>query len=259
MSAVTGSPMSEGARGHRWSSCTDMSAIDGHGAPRSKTCPTSSRWWRGMHRASALHRIRPKTSAWPTSLIAWPRSSTRSAWDDRTWSGCRLGVWLSSSTGGIPAVPSTLVLVSAYAGWAGSLPAEIVEQRLQQALRLADLPGDQLAGELVPTMFTASTPAELVEEFAASMSEFHPVGFRASARAFAEADVRDVLPRITVPTLLLYGDNDVRAPLNVAEDLHTKIPGSRLVVMEGVGHICNVEAAERFNTEVRAFLQSAQI
>jgi pimeloyl-ACP methyl ester carboxylesterase len=156
-----------------------------------------------------------------------------------------------------PAVPLTLVLAGAYAGWAGSLPAEVVEQRLQQALRLADLPPDRLVDELLPTLFTESAPAVLVDEFAESMSEFHPAGLRALSRAFAEADLRDVLPRIVVPTLLLYGAEDVRAPLSVAHDLHGSIPGSRLVVMEGVGHVSSVEAAERFSAEVRAFLRSA--
>ncbi len=78
------------------------------------------------------------------------------------------------------------------------------------------------------------------------------------ARSVAEADLRDVLPRIDVPTLLLYGDSDVRAPLNVAEDLHAAIPTSQLVVMPGVGHVSSVEAAERFNAEVRSFLRSVQ-
>jgi pimeloyl-ACP methyl ester carboxylesterase len=32
------------------------------------------------------------------------------------------------------AIPMTLILASAYAGWAGSLPAEVAEQRWQQAL-----------------------------------------------------------------------------------------------------------------------------
>lgn len=106
-------------------------------------------------------------------------------------------------------------------------------------------------------MFTDSAPAELVEEFAASLREFHPVGVRANSRAFAEADLRDVLPHVAVPTLLLCGDRDVRAPLNVAHDLHGKIPGSRLVVIPGAGHVCNIDAPERFNTEVRAFLRAA--
>jgi pimeloyl-ACP methyl ester carboxylesterase len=157
-----------------------------------------------------------------------------------------------------PTVPMTLVLASAYAGWAGSLPAEVVDQRLQQALRLADLHPDQLVDELIPTLLPESAPAGLVDEFAAIMSDFHPAGLRASSRAFAEADLRDVLHRITVPTLLLYGDKDVRAPLHVGEDLHAKIPGSRFVVLDGVGHVCNVEGAERFNREVRAFLRTAQ-
>src|SRR5215467_14038579 len=39
-----------------------------------------------------------------------------------------------------PTVPRTLILVSAYAGWAGSLPAEVVEERLQQILHEVDLP-----------------------------------------------------------------------------------------------------------------------
>ena len=46
-------------------------------------------------------------------------------------------------------------------------------------------------------------PAELAEEVVAIMSEFHPAGYRAMACAFAEADLRDVLPHIDVPTLLL--------------------------------------------------------
>ena len=100
----------------------------------------------------------------------------------------------------------------------------------------------------------ASAPAELVEEFAASMREFHPVGLRANVRAFAAADLRGVLPRVTVPTLLLYGDQDVRAPANVAHDIHAGIPGSKLVLIPGAGHACNIDAPERFNAEVRAFL-----
>ena len=157
-----------------------------------------------------------------------------------------------------PTVPMTLVLASAYAGWAGSFPAEVVEQRLQRVLREADLPPDQFVPGWIPEFFTESASAELIDEVVAIMSESHPAGWRAMAHALAEADLRDVLPRIDVPTLLLYGDADQRAPLQVAEDIHAKIPKSRLVVMPGVGHLSNVEAAERFNTEVRSFLRSVQ-
>ena len=76
------------------------------------------------------------------------------------------------------------------------------------------------------------------------------------ARASAEADLREVLPRIAVPTLLLHGEADVRAPRPVADALHEGIPGSRLVVLPGAGHVASVEAAEAVTAEMRSFLHS---
>jgi pimeloyl-ACP methyl ester carboxylesterase len=151
------------------------------------------------------------------------------------------------------AVSSALVLASAYAGWAGSLPPEVAEQRLAQALRLADGTPEAFVGALLPTMFSVAMSDETMADFRASMQAFHPRGFRAMARASAE-DVRDVLPAIDVPTLLVHGERDVRAPRAVAEGLHTAISGSRMVVLPGVGHVCNVEAPDEFNLSVRDFL-----
>jgi pimeloyl-ACP methyl ester carboxylesterase len=80
-----------------------------------------------------------------------------------------------------------------------------------EAMGLADLPPAEFVGTLLPTMFSEATPPESVDAFCASMLGFHPVGFRAMARASAE-NLRDALPHVTVPTLLVYGDQDVRAP-----------------------------------------------
>lgn len=154
------------------------------------------------------------------------------------------------------AVPSTLILASAYAGWGGSLPVEVAAQRLRQALALADLSPDEFVGALLPTMFSEGTPPESVDAFGAAIRAFHPVGFRAMARASAE-DLRDVLPQIKIPTLLVYGDRDVRAPLTVAEDLHAAISCSTLVVLPDTGHLCNIEAPEAFNSAVRSFFRDS--
>lgn len=67
-----------------------------------------------------------------------------------------------------------------------------------------------------------------------------------------------MLPRIAVPTMLLYGELDQRAPLPVAEDLQARIPTSTLVAIPGVGHDSAMEAPEAFNAEVRRFLRSVQ-
>jgi pimeloyl-ACP methyl ester carboxylesterase len=157
-----------------------------------------------------------------------------------------------------PTVPRTLVLASAYAGWAGSLPQKAVADRLQQGLRQAELPPEDVARAWLPSLFSDPAPIELVAETAAIMAAFHPVGMRVMLQAFAEADLRPVLPRIAVPTLLLYGDADRRSPPSIADELHAQIPTSTLVVMPGVGHLSNVEAPERFNAEVRRFLTAHQ-
>jgi len=72
----------------------------------------------------------------------------------------------------------------------------------------------------------------------------------------AESDLRGVLGRIDVPTLLLHGDQDVRASMRVARTLHDAIPGSALVVLPGVGHVSSVEAPELFADSVRTFLDA---
>lgn len=118
---------------------------------------------------------------------------------------------------------------------------------------LADLSPEEFVRALLPTMFSEGTPQESVDAFGASMRAFHPGGFRAMARASAE-DLRDVLARISVPTLLVYGARDVRAPLAVAEKLHEAITSSTLVLLPNAGHVCNIEAPEEFNRAVRNFL-----
>jgi pimeloyl-ACP methyl ester carboxylesterase len=44
----------------------------------------------------------------------------------------------------------------------------------------------------------------------------------------------------------------------VAEDMHAAIADSKLVFLAGVGHVCNIEAPEQFNRDVRTFLRDAQ-
>jgi pimeloyl-ACP methyl ester carboxylesterase len=151
------------------------------------------------------------------------------------------------------AISSALILASAYAGWGGSLPSEVAERRLHQALALADGTPGVFVDALLPTMFSKPMPRETVDSFRASMQAFHPRGFRAMSRASAE-DVRDVLPHVDVPTLLVYGGRDVRAPLTVAEALHAAISGSKLVVLPEAGHLCNLEAPDEFNVVIRDFL-----
>ena len=151
-------------------------------------------------------------------------------------------------------LPRKLVLASASAGWAGSFPPDVVQERLQLSLQLSRLPAADFVAAMLPSMFSPGAAADRVADFAANVAEFDPVGFRAMAMALAEADLREVLAFIDVPSLLLYGDQDVRTPRQVADGLLAGIAGSRLVMIPGVGHINSVEAPDQFCAEVRTFL-----
>ena len=153
-----------------------------------------------------------------------------------------------------PSIVRSLVLVRAYAGWAGSLPPDEVAQRLEFALRIADLPPGTFEPASMPGLFSDAMPEDRRSELTTIMSEIRPAGTRTMARALAEADLRDLLPRIEAPTLLIYGDADERSPLDIANKLHATIPRSSLTVMPGLGHECFLESAEALDTEVRSFL-----
>jgi pimeloyl-ACP methyl ester carboxylesterase len=155
-----------------------------------------------------------------------------------------------------PELPRSLILTGAYAGWAGSLTPDEVGRRLEGALRGMQLPADEYARSWIPTLLTGRASPEMVEELATIIRGFRPSGVRPMLLAMAEADLRPMLPTIRVPTLLLYGEEDVRSPRVVAEEMHRAIPGSELVFLPGVGHMTNVEAADRVNDEVRRFLRS---
>ena len=157
-----------------------------------------------------------------------------------------------------PDTVRSLILISAYAGWGGSLPPDEVEARLRLALRNSLLPPHEWTPALIDTLLPDGSDPELADELTAMLHDFHPVALRTALQAFAETDLRGTLPKVDVPTLLLYGELDVRSPAGVWEPIHAGIARSKLVVTPGVGHMVDMQAPERCNDEIRAFLQQIE-
>lgn len=157
-----------------------------------------------------------------------------------------------------PGVARSLVLASAYAGWAGSLPPAEVERRVQGVLRDLERPIEDVASEFVATLLPANAPAPLVQEQLATIHETRPATTKTMLAMFATVDLRPVLPKFDIPTLLLYGDADVRAPAAVAEALHRQICGSTVVMLAGVGHCGHVEAPDSWDHAVLEFLRGIE-
>jgi pimeloyl-ACP methyl ester carboxylesterase len=70
--------------------------------------------------------------------------------------------------------------------------------------------------------------------------------------------VIDDLPRLSMPALVLVGEND-RPFLRAAEVMAAKLPRSHHVIVPGAGHIVNIEEAEIFNRELIEFLAKIEV
>jgi 3-oxoadipate enol-lactonase len=72
-------------------------------------------------------------------------------------------------------------------------------------------------------------------------------------------DSTATLGTITVPTVIVVGDEDVLTPVAESEAMHAGIRGSRLEVITGAGHLANVERPAAVNHVLGEFLASLHL
>src|SRR6185437_2678963 len=81
-----------------------------------------------------------------------------------------------------------------------------------------------------------------------------PAMARAVMAALVEIDVRDILPTIRVPTLILHRTGDLIAPVEGARLMADRIPDARLVEFEGTDHVPFTGEFEPIVDEMEEFL-----
>ncbi len=168
-----------------------------------------------------LHGFTHDSRAWQPQLQSLPDQFTLIAWDAPgaghspdppetfgigDWADCLAGFFdavgvhsahiVGLSWGGLLAQEfyrrhaarvRSLVLADTYAGWKGSLPEPVPEERLAACLRDASLPPAEFVAKYLPGMFGASPRPEVRDELGRIMADFHPLGFRLMATALARA------------------------------------------------------------------------
>jgi pimeloyl-ACP methyl ester carboxylesterase len=155
-----------------------------------------------------------------------------------------------------PELVSTLILADSYAGWKGSLPQEEVDARVALAQEMFSAPAEEFNPEL-PGLFAGDPPREFVPLLLEIGADVRLESMRTQLSVMAKADLRELLPRVNVPTLLIWGELDARAPMTVAHQLDEAIPETQLVVFPDCGHVSNLEQPARFNEAVRDFASGA--
>ena len=113
---------------------------------------------------------------------------------------------------------------------------------------------DMVMSRLLTSSFRERSP-DVTKRVEATFVSTPPDGYAASCLAVRDADLTHEVSRIRAPSLIVVGADDVGISEREARDLHDRIAGSELVVLEDASHLCNLEQPERFNQAVLAFLE----
>ena len=116
--------------------------------------------------------------------------------------------------------------------------------------------------------FLASSPPPLLSEHASpdlriairAMIQRQPAEAiaRASEAMADRVDSTPDLAGIKVPTLIITSSADALIPADVTKPMATQVPGATLAVIEGAGHLSNLEAPDEFNRLLEEHLARCQ-
>jgi 3-oxoadipate enol-lactonase len=132
------------------------------------------------------------------------------------------------------------------------------QTRVQQAEKALSEGMAGIADAMLPKLLTPETVSkrpEVVKRIRDMMLRTKPQGAAAALLGMAQRDDQtELLSGITLPTLIIVGREDAITPVKDSEMMHSAISGSRLVVLEGAGHVSNIEQTAAFNEELSKFL-----
>ncbi len=111
------------------------------------------------------------------------------------------------------------------------------------------------SASMAPMIVGNADRPELGEELTQSFCRMDPEVARGFATATFLSDHRDVLPLISVPTLVLQCQDDVIAPVSVGEYVAAAIPQAELVLLDATGHCPNLSAPVETVSAISAFLR----
>ena len=98
-----------------------------------------------------------------------------------------------------------------------------------------------------------------VEEFSGKRPVSDPSCYAKAALAMSNYNYNAELDRICCPTLIIVGDEDILTPPGGSVRMSRLIPGSKLVILKGCGHVPYVEEPEVFSKEILGSLAEANV
>ncbi|MCA1841771.1 MAG: alpha/beta hydrolase [Actinobacteria bacterium] len=143
---------------------------------------------------------------------------------------------------------------------AGADTDEVRQRRTSQQAQVQSEGTAGLVEAMVGTLLSEHTRAnrpDVVARVRGIMRQASPEHIVAALEAMKRRpDSTADLAGVDVPVLVVVGEHDSPAPPAVAQDMAARLRDARVVVVPRAGHLTNLEDAERFTAELRAFLDS---
>jgi pimeloyl-ACP methyl ester carboxylesterase len=112
-----------------------------------------------------------------------------------------------------------------------------------------------VAEQMMGNLLSGAAEPEIVAHVRQTIEHADPRAIDAAILALmARPDSTPDLPRISCGTLVLVGRADVITPPAEADVLQRAIPRSRLTVIDGAGHLANLEQPDTFSRAIADFL-----
>lgn len=131
----------------------------------------------------------------------------------------------------------------------------------EQSAKIAEKQGRKpLADVTIKMMFSAEfieNNPQVVKKVKKLIIEGPHEGYVNAIRniVLTDLDLYPHLYKIETPTLIVVGSKDVITPPAMSQKIHEAIKGSEMVVIEGSGHVSNIEKYEKFNLILKNFLR----
>jgi pimeloyl-ACP methyl ester carboxylesterase len=125
---------------------------------------------------------------------------------------------------------------------------------LWRALLLADLSLTHEIAKLTRALGSAARLEDMATYYR-HLALLDPLVVMMMAESMRSHSADDLLPRISVPTLVVAGDKDMFTPITVARVMLKKIADSELALIEGAGHGAVIEKPMEVNEAILSFLE----
>jgi 3-oxoadipate enol-lactonase len=126
--------------------------------------------------------------------------------------------------------------------------------RLRQEPLLAGKEPKDIAPVVAQTLIGKSARPGSFQRLVESMSALHKQSYLKTIASTANYQRSFDMEKIAVPTHIVVGDEDRLTPPETSRQMAERIFGTRLTLIEGAGHLSNIEQPEKFNRAVLAFL-----